>query len=367
MTDEHSKSGGVRRVGAKDRKSKLDKPTLEFGALAPNPNSKQPPARPDDNAPPLPPDLPGLPELPDDLSDEALMAVLQAASAPAREAESPKDLPAPASDDALLDAIEYDTKRLRAVTPQEQAAYAARQQSAGKAAPRPRPVRPEDVPAPANSGRRVTANLLTVFFTLGTCGMVAAFVTIWNNPFSAINPLPPLTPVPIVVSQTPTPSDTPQPSATPTATLPPSATPSPAPTAAPTDTPEPGTPVPAFSFSVPRTLGSNQVYITNPDQRGGCAWSSIGGNVTDENGDALDDYQIRVLGDDLNETLISGTSTAYGEGGFELQLGFEARDAQFALQLFDPNGTPVSDVIPITTSSRCDWNISVVRFVRDAE
>lgn len=64
----------------------------------------------------------------------------------------------------------------------------------------------------------------------------------------------------------------------------------------------------------------------------------------------------------MDETLISGTATGYGPGGFELPLGYDARDGQYAVQLLDPGGTPVSDVYTITTSSRCDWNISVVRF-----
>jgi hypothetical protein len=364
MTDEQ-KPSGVRRVGSKDRKAKLDKPTLEFGALQPNPNSKTPPVRPapPETLPDTTPELPGLPDAPADLSDEALMIALQAASSGPAVTPVPAEAE-PSPDDALLDAIEHDTRRLRAVTPEQAAAHRAAK--AASAPARPRPVRPEDLPQKSSPGKRLTANLLTLFFTLGTCGMLGAFIAIWNDPYSAINPLPPLTPVPIVVSQTPTPSDTPAPSPTPTATLPPSATPTPEPSATPTDTPEPGTPAPAFTFTVPQTRGANQVYITNPAQRGGCAWSSIGGTVTDENGEPLDDYQVRVLGDDLNETLISGTSTAYGQGGFELQLGFEARDAQYAVQLFDPNGTPVSDVIPITTSSTCDWNISVVRFVRQA-
>jgi hypothetical protein len=78
----------------------------------------------------------------------------------------------------------------------------------------------------------------------------------------------------------------------------------------------------------------------------------------------LNDYQVRILGEDVDETVISGTAPGYGPGGFELQVGNEATDAEFAVQLLDPGGTPVSDVVTVATNSRCDWNISVLRFVQ---
>jgi|GEM_PF-646588 len=316
------------------------------------------------------PDIPGLPSDAVQLSDDALLAMLASAESNTLTQETPLD----PDTEALLGAIEDDTAALRAITDAEAAAYRARQPVPERFPPLPdepplsrratarEPARPTVSMPRAKPRRRWPYNVGTLLFALGTLGLCYAFTTIWMNPFSALNPRPPLTPVPIVVSQTPTPTLTPVPSAT--FTLSPTFTPSntPEPSATPTETPIPGTPTPVYAFTVPTTLGSQQVYITNPEQRGGCRWSSLAGSVSDVNGEALNGFQIRVLGEGVDETLVSGSATGFGPGGFELPLGFEARDAQFAVQLLDPNGTPVSNVYTITTSSRCDWNISVVRF-----
>ncbi len=281
----------------------------------------------------------------------------------------PEDAALDPDTDALLSQIEDDTAAMRAITAEEEQRAARKMERypplpaeaayAAQKSPKPAAARP-----PHKRRRMWPFNLFTLLFALGGCGLLYVFMSIWNDPFSTLNPLPPLTPIPIVVSQTPTPSLTPIPTDTPTPTL--TFTPSntPEPSLTPTETPVPGTPTPFYAFTVPITLGSQQVYITNPEQRGGCQWSSIAGSVSDINGGALNNYQIRILGDGVDETLISGTATGYGPGGFELPLGFEAKDARFAVQLLDPNGTPVSDVYTITTSSRCDWNISVVRFTQ---
>jgi len=269
--------------------------------------------------------------------------------------------------DSLLDQIEEDTAAMRAITAEEERRAA---KNAGRYPPLPAEAayaaRKTNPTPPRKRRRSWLYNLLTLLFIVGGCGLLYVFITLWSDPFSAMNPLPPLTPIPIVVSQTPTPSLTPVPSDTPTPTLTFTPSETPEPSLTPTETPIPGTPTPFYAFTVPLTLGSRQVYITNPQQRGGCQWSSIAGSVADANGGALNNYQIRILGEGVDETLISGTATGYGPGGFELPLGFASRDAQFAVQLLDPGGTPVSDVYTITTSSRCDWNISVVRFTQQA-
>lgn len=294
------------------------------------------------------------------IKTEALEANTLQEDAGFLEVIEPEDAALDPETDALLNQIEEDTAAMRAITAEEErqaaknVAYAAQKSRKPAAYP------------PRKRRRAWPYNLLTLLFVAGGCGLLYVFVTIWNNPFSALNPLPPLTPIPIVVSQTPTPSLTPIPTDTPTPTLTFTPSDTPEPSLTPTETPVPGTPTPFYAFTVPITLGSQQVYITNPELRGGCQWSSIAGSVSDMNGGALNNYQVRILGDGVDETVISGTATGYGPGGFELPLGFEARDAQFAIQLLDPAGTPVSDVYTITTSSRCDWNISVVRFMQQA-
>lgn len=373
-----NKPGGVRRVGEKDRKNRLEAsgplfppepvpPTVpEADPVTEAPVSEVEPVSSEAEAVPLPVAETNEPPLLDD-DTAALLAEIESGIETAETDEVEED-------DAAPEEADYDEyaqfRRPAAPVPYD--------------APKDRfPPLPDEQPLqlrlkapprvePASAQRKrggLVFNCLTLIFLLGTCALIGAFAYLWQNPYSALNPFPPFTPPPIVVTQTFTPTLT----LTPTATLTPTLTPTPLPTNTPTpvatDTPETAaaetaesTEAPGFAFS----LRSGQtIYITNPDGRGGCRWSSIAGTVSGANGGALNGYQIRVLGDGVDETAISGTASGYGPGGFEVQLGNEAVDAEYAVQLFDPNGVPVSDVLKVSTSSRCDWNISVLRFVQN--
>ncbi len=235
-------------------------------------------------------------------------------------------------------------------------------------------------------------NFLTIVFALATCGALYWVIAIWQDPYSALNPFAPNTPFPILASQTPTPSLTPTtaptntPTNTPTITLTPTFEPSA------TFTPVPlselgislgtpgasaaggagtggdplATPAPNFPFALQVIRGSTVVYITNPEGRGGCNWSSITGTVIDFNGAAVDGYGVRIVGDGVDQTLATGSNRAAGAGGFELQLGDQARAASYTVQLLDPSGRAVSDVYPVETSADCAFNIAAVRFVATA-
>ncbi|MEP7294307.1 MAG: hypothetical protein ABI835_21135, partial [Chloroflexota bacterium] len=195
----------------------------------------------------------------------------------------------------------------------------------------------------------------------------------WQNPYSTLNPLAPPTPLPQVITATYTPTYTPTPSPTliPSATL----TPSPIPSQAPTETFTPiffegiSTPAPTDDVSLYRfSLQENRViYRTNPDARGGCNWSSIGGSVMNYDGSAVDaGYGVHVVGEGVNETVATGSSTPnFGPGGFEVLLGSVARSAPFVVQLLDPDGTPVSPVYTMETNADCEFNIAALRFVEN--
>lgn len=236
------------------------------------------------------------------------------------------------------------------------------------------PRRPVTQPPRSRAGNRAR-NLVSGFFLLATCGVIAYIAVIWNDPYSALNPLAPPTPIPIVVTatftptHTYTPSHTPTPSATYTASPIPSITPSPT-----------FTPIFLEGFSTPQsetdpaatgevadfafTLSGNRVlYITNPEGRGGCNWSSIAGSVVDAEGAAINGYRVRIVGDDVDEILTTGSAPGFGPGGFELNLGSAARDAQYVAQLLDENETPVSPVYTVETRSDCELNIAALRFV----
>jgi hypothetical protein len=231
---------------------------------------------------------------------------------------------------------------------------------------------PEAPPAVARAPRKRRRtwpyNVLTLLFLALACGAVAWIAAIWVNPYGAANLFPPLTPMPVVVSMTPTITQTPPPTATltPEPTVEPTATPTFEPTQPPTPTEPPQPATGASSFAPVETMGRTVVFIANPEARAGCSWQSIAGTVSDLNGAPINGYQIRVLGDGVDTTAISGEASGYGPGGFEVRVGNEAREAQFAVQLLDAGGAPVSEVVSVPTSARCDWNISIIRFQQQA-
>ena len=380
MNDEKkSPSGGVRRVGEKDRKARLESSGSLFPPASSAPSAPPPPTLPEDltgsempeavEATPAPPEheVDTTPPMDDAASIDEDAAALLA------ELESNIESEVEADED---ESDEDDTARFRRPAPESypmpvRDRFPPLPQEEPEYPPLKMP-RPQSPPVPPRKGGNARFNILTLLFLLASCGLIAYFGFIWQNPYSALNPLAPFTPPPMMVSQTYTPSMT----FTPSPTLTPSQTPTPMPSDTPTPLPTETSPeaqaagaettaeAPAeagFAFALE---GGREIFITNPDGRSACRWSSIAGTVSDANGQALNEYQIRVLGDGVDETVISGSSAGFGPGGFELQLGNEAVDAEFAVQLLDPSGAPVSDVLTVTTSSRCDWNISVLRFVQ---
>jgi hypothetical protein len=249
MPDENEKPRGVRRVGAKDRKPKLDGGRLVFPPSAPPPEGEPPtpseegdaqfarPANADERfapprpvgdasvgaqqaAPPRQPDSPTAepsPALPPDLLDD--FAPPDERFAPPGEADERFAPPRPAS--PLQNVVSGEDERFPPVRPTPRTPVGTE--------------RPASVPRGGTGkppARRGCAwqNGVALLFVLASIGMVYWGVTLWQNPFHPLNPLPPFTPVPIVVTATPPP------------TLPPSPTPLP-----PTAT---FTPIPLDAFAV---------------------------------------------------------------------------------------------------------------------
>lgn len=354
MSDE--KKPRVRRVGEKDRKTQIDAGGTLF---PPGESSSVPPTLPEE-PPPAPVEQDSAEEI-DPVELAARESALDAdAEALLSELESEYG---EASEVVPDEVVPEEHERFRPPAPPRDR-FPPLPEEYERFAPAPKPARPRQATVPQKKRGGAIYNLLTLLFLLSSCGLIGYFAFLWQNPHSELNLFPPFTPPPIIVSETPLPTLTFTPSNTPTPL--PTDTPEPTltPTPQATDTPEPvieATAAPGFAFVL---QGGRTIFVPNPEGRGGCNWSSIAGTVADANGQALNDYQIRILGENVNETVISGTAPGYGPGGFELQVGREAVDAEFAVQLLDPAGTPVSDVITTTTSSRCDWNISVLRFVQ---
>lgn len=217
----------------------------------------------------------------------------------------------------------------------------------------------------------LTYNLITLLMLMLSCGVIGYVVFVWQQPYSALNPLSPPTLLPrlITATYTPTWTLTPSQTFTPSRTPTPSETYTPAPTATFTpvfiegfSTPF-GTP-PGETLDYPYRLANDRIiYITNPDGRGGCRWSSIAGSVVDAAGAAVEGYGVRIVGEGIDQTMATGSSPGFGPGGFELQLGNAAADATFIAQLLDPTGFPASPVYTIATRSDCAQNIAALRFV----
>ena len=106
--------------------------------------------------------------------------------------------------------------------------------------------------------------------------------------------------------------------------------------------------------------------FTQPDA--GCAWVGVAGQVFDRNGAPLEGVVVLVKGY-FNHKLIdvqtlSGLQKAYGEAGFEVQIGDLSADSQNALtiQLGNSKFEALSEVYPITTYDDCQRNLIMVNF-----
>lgn len=234
--------------------------------------------------------------------------------------------------------------------------------------------RPAPTDAKSDASDR-SRNLIALFFLLATIAAVVYFVLIWQDPYSPLNPLSPPTPLPqmITATYTPAPPATEAPTEVPT----PSLTPSEIPTIEATMT---FTPVALDVTIAPSTLlapgdsanyrfalqNGRVIFLTNPDARGGCNWSSIAGSVMNFDGTALNGYGVHVVGEGVDQTVATGSAPGFGPGGFEVPLGSDARDAQYAAQLVDPQGIAVSPVYTVDTNSDCELNITALRFVETA-
>jgi hypothetical protein len=217
-------------------------------------------------------------------------------------------------------------------------------------------------------------------FGLLTCGAIAWFAYIWNNPYSPLNPLsPPILP-PVVVSETPLPTATSSPTPRPTAV--PSATFTPLPidqinapvgstvSAGTPDltltllagTPSATPPPPPFAL-----LRTGIVYTTHAGTEG-CAYSGIAGSVVDFDGQPLNGYTVWITGETVDSRLITGSSNFYGAGGFLLQVGDTAETKPYAAQVLAQDGiTPLSEPVTFLTRDVCEFNVALVRFVQVRE
>jgi hypothetical protein len=344
----------VRRVGRRDRKTRIPRRGALFPTETPRDTSSEedtrwrPPSQPQEAAA-----APPTAEQPEADAERPLSAEESAWLIPPRqEPSAPKPAPAQPPRPRRPTGERYPPlpDELEKLERRDRARAAAR---------RPIP------PPPAWIGQ------VTGVFLLLSLGLAVYFGAIWFDPYSPVNLFAPPTPIPIVVSMTPTASPTPTPTATltPSPTMTPTATPTIMPTATFTPIPAealgvtPGvTPLAGDALTPFVLIPGGLVYIANPEARGGCNWSSIAGSVQAFDGAAVDGYTVRIQGEGADSVVLSGSNRGFGAGGFELPLGDSARDAAYTVTLFDPSGRQVS--APVTATTRADCaNITAVRFV----
>jgi hypothetical protein len=227
-------------------------------------------------------------------------------------------------------------------------------------------------------------DIFTIVVLLVTGCLGFYFITIFNDPGSALNLLKPayiLTPSPTItpIQMEPTWTVTATVFVPPTETLLPSITPPATSTLAnlvpTTDTPVPTntltvTPTPKALFSASSVNSIESVIIPHL-LNASCNWQGVGGTVDDQNSSPIIGIVVRLggtlSGKSVEMTTVSGISPEYGKSGFEFVLSDKPVDSRDTLyvQLLDQAGLPLSDRIYIDTSSDCKKNLVLVRFKKN--
>ena len=101
-----------------------------------------------------------------------------------------------------------------------------------------------------------------------------------------------------------------------------------------------------------------------------CNWLGIAGQVFDEDGTPMINKVVvatgKINGKAIEIIGVTGIPEAdiYGPGGFELKIADQVFSSEQALslQVFDLEGFPISDSIPIDTFSDCEKNLIIINF-----
>lgn len=180
---------------------------------------------------------------------------------------------------------------------------------------------------------------------------IPTFTPTFTTTPSATNTLAPTPTITDTPGPTLTPSDTPTPSAEPTITATPTPT-GPTPTRTATLNP--------FLFDV-----VGEVFIgPNQGNTAGCAWQGVGGSVLDLNGaEIASQYQVRVLGNGLDRSVLTGTNSAYGTvSGWEIALNNTIAPQTVFVRLETIAGTQVSREVQVDFVGACEANAAIIRF-----
>jgi len=178
----------------------------------------------------------------------------------------------------------------------------------------------------------------------------------------------PATPTPV---ETADPTSTPVPPATATLESPePSVTPvGDEPENTPTPTQEiSATPlVPTINYAFQDGSPAALPNFAHPDAA--CDWMGIAGQVFDSEGHVITGLTIQIGGSDDNDfvqsTALTGQATAYGAGGYEVQISSKPKSTQntYWIQVLDSGGKTLSDRLFFDTYDDCERNLMLINFV----
>ena len=113
-------------------------------------------------------------------------------------------------------------------------------------------------------------------------------------------------------------------------------------------------------------MGDAISAISNFANTAGCDWMGIGGQAFTWNGEPLAGLVVHLEGGGLRREALTDSRSAYGPGGYEIQLGdhLAAATGVYRLQLRDVHSQPLSDWIPVDTFADCSRNLLVLKFVQ---
>jgi hypothetical protein len=228
-------------------------------------------------------------------------------------------------------------------------------------------------------------DILTVIVLLGVCYVAYYVISIFINPYSLSNPFPPVPLPTLFQTATSTPTLIPlQPTWTPTQTNSPIPTRTKAPTwtkvpllitpsatSTPTETPLPGTPT-ITPTAMPASAVITYQASTSMHADLACKWMGLGGKVVDSKNSPLLFQVIQLGGNldgkDVNATVLSGVSPAYGTSGFEFEKLSDhpiASTQSLWIQLLDKNNLPLTEKIYFDTYDDCAKNLVMVVFTKN--
>ena len=256
-----------------------------------------------------------------------------------------------------------------------------------------------DHPAPAATSKKAPSrpfrlgdlilNLLTVFALLATLLSLAAFGVLFLVPTLIPSPFRPpdigaLPPTAFIPTSTATPIFPTLPPAwtttatiLPTETRPPTESPTitltPSPTLTATDTPGPTATGPTVTATrtlsaLPYTLqGDAPVPLSNFANNEGCNWMGIAGQVFGANDEGVPGLIVHLEGGGDPKDTLTGSKPEYGSAGYEFVLGNHPVETGgvYRVQLRNPDGSPLSDVVVVNTFADCSKNLLLVNFVRN--